>query len=198
MSHAVSEIIEMARALSEGDFDREFQQLFHGELGEVASYLNVVRQTLQSLSAMTDISCAILPNAADGVAAIRQETETRFDSLWEMVEIMQEDQAAVRSILAHGDHPSRDEVTSLSEIANKSKQILPSRMSCLTLQDVLRQRREKLQRLIETAAKKPFDLVAKFDVKTNKKQIQEGACTPLPARIDLDQSLVDQLLASLG
>ena len=50
MSHSVSEIIEMARALSEGDFDREFQQLFQGELGEVASYLNAVRQTLQSLS----------------------------------------------------------------------------------------------------------------------------------------------------
>jgi hypothetical protein len=196
MSHSVSEIIEMARALSEGDFDREFQQLFQGELGEVASYLNAVRQTLQSLSAMTDISCTILPDAVDGVAAIRQETETRFDSLWEMVEIMQEDQAAVRSILAHGDHLSTGEVASLREIANKSKQTLLSLMSYLTFQDVLRQRLEKLQALIETLEKKTFDLVAKFDVKTNKKQIQEGACTPLPAR-DLDQSLVDQLLASL-
>jgi hypothetical protein len=197
MSHSVSEIIEMARALSEGDFDREFQQLFHGELGEVASYLNAVRQTLQSLSAMTDISCAILPNAADGVAAIRQETETRFDSLWEMVEIMQEDQAAVRSILGHGDDLSTDKVASLREIANKSKQTLLSLMSYLTFQDVLRQRLEKLQALIETLEKKAFDLVAKFDVKTNKKQIQEGACTALPVRIDLDQILVDQLLASL-
>jgi hypothetical protein len=197
MSHSVSEIIEMARALSEGDFDREFQQLFQGELGEVASYLNAVRQTLQSLSTMTDISCAILPNAADGVAAIRQETETRFDSLWEMVEIMQEDQAAVRSILGHGDDLSTDEVASLREIANKSKQTLLSLMSYLTFQDVLRQRLEKLQALIETLEKKAFDLVAKFDVKTNKKQIQEGACTALPVRIDLDQILVDQLLASL-
>jgi len=88
-------------------------------------------------------------------------------------------------------------VASLREIANKSQQTLLSLMSYLTFQDVLRQRLEKLQALIETLEKKAFDLVAKFDVRTNKKQIQEGACTALPVRIDLDQILVDQLLASL-
>ena len=64
---------------------------------------------------------------------------------------------------------STDEVASLREIANKSKQTLLSLMSYLTFQDVLRQRLEKLQALIGTLEKKAFDLVAKFDVKTNKR-----------------------------
>ena len=197
MSYSVGELIEMARALSEGDFDREFQQLFQGELGEMASYLDAVRQTLQSLSSTTDLSCAILPEAANGVTAIRQEAESGFNSLWEMVEIMQEDQAAVRAILANGERLAGDQVARLREIANKGQQGLLSLMSYLTFQDVLRQRLEKLQGLIETLEKKTLDLVTKFDVKSNKKLIQEGRDTPLSARQDLDQRLVDQLLESL-
>ena len=197
MTYSVSELIEMARALSEGDFDREFQQLFRGELGELASYLDAVRQTLQSLSSMTDMSTTILPDAVDGVETIQKESETGFNSLWEMVEIMQDDQAAVRAILAQGDQLGSGEVTRLREFAKKGQQTLLSLMSYLTFQDVLRQRLEKLQGMIESLETKTFDLVAKFNVSSNKKQIEEGEITQLPPRVDLDQSLVDQLLASL-
>lgn len=197
MGCTVNELIEMARALSEGDFDREFQQLFQGELGELASYLDAVRQTLRSLSGNADMSRAILPDAVDGLAAIQQASETGFNSLWEMVEIMQEDQAAARSILADVDRLANGEVERLREIAGKGQQTLLSLMSYLSFQDVLRQRLEKLQSMIETLEIKTLDMVAKFNVKNNKKLIQEGGSALVGARTDLDQNLVDQLLASL-
>ena len=50
MTYSVNEVIDMARALSEGEFEQQFQQNFQGELGQLASYLEAVRQTLQSLA----------------------------------------------------------------------------------------------------------------------------------------------------
>ena len=43
MAHSVGELIEMAKALSEGEFAQQFQQDFQGELGELASYLEAVQ-----------------------------------------------------------------------------------------------------------------------------------------------------------
>ena len=68
MTYSVNEVIEMARALSEGEFDQQFQQDFQGELGQLASYLEAVRQTLQSLATSANGSKELIPRAADGVA----------------------------------------------------------------------------------------------------------------------------------
>lgn len=38
----MGEIIEVARALSEGDFEPEFSQLFQVELGQLASYIETL------------------------------------------------------------------------------------------------------------------------------------------------------------
>ena len=198
MAHSVTDLIEMARALSEGDFDREFQQLFHGELGELASYLDAVRQSLRSISTAADASSAILPAAANGVAEIRRESEMGFNSVWKVIESMQDDQASVRKVLASStDSLSKGDVEQLRDIANKSRQTLLGLMSYLSFQDVLRQRLEKVEGLIETLVKKTMDLMIKFNVKTNRKALEEGDGAKLTQKMDLDQNLVDELLASL-
>ncbi|MBI2182927.1 MAG: hypothetical protein HYU31_19180 [Deltaproteobacteria bacterium] len=46
MTFTVNQAIEMVRALSEGEFDPELQRHFQGELGELASYLGAVSQSL--------------------------------------------------------------------------------------------------------------------------------------------------------
>ena len=46
MTFTVNEAIEMARALSEGEFAPEFQRHFQGELGELESYLGAVSPSL--------------------------------------------------------------------------------------------------------------------------------------------------------
>jgi nitrate/nitrite-specific signal transduction histidine kinase len=42
---SVGELVEMAKALSEGEFEQQFQQHFQGELGQLAAYLEAVRKT---------------------------------------------------------------------------------------------------------------------------------------------------------
>jgi hypothetical protein len=70
-------------------------------------------------------------------------------------------------------------------------------MSYLSFQDVLRQRLEKVQRIIAKIEEKTLDLSIKFKVKSHEKMIKEGDGAELDQRADLDQNLVDQLMASL-
>ncbi len=198
MTYTVDELVKMARALSEGEFDREFEQHFQGELGELASYLDAVRQTLQVMSHAANGSYELIPVAADSVAEINQETESSFESIWQVVEEMQADQAMARELLNRmGAESKIDEVARLREIAVKSQQTLLSLMSYLSFQDVLRQRLEKVQGLIQKMEQKTLDLMVKFNVKAHKASITGGNGAQLAQKVDLDQSLVDQLLEGL-
>jgi len=132
------------------------------------------------------------------MAEINQQTESGFESIWQVVEEMQSDQAMARELLAGmGDESKNGEVARLREIAAKSQQTLLSLMSYLSFQDVLRQRLEKVQGLIQKMEQKTMDMMAQFNVKANKALIADGDGAQLPKKVDLDQSLVDELMASL-
>lgn len=198
MTRLVEALIEMARALSQSKFEKEFHQQVRSELGELVSFLEALRQTLQSLSHSVDGSKELIPQLADGVAEINRETESGFNSVWEAVEQMQVDQAAARQILgAEGGVLSQEEVARLRGIAAQSQQSLLALMSYLSFQDVLRQRLEKIQRIIGEVEAKTLELIAKFNVHTNKKSLKDGDPAGTGKNADLDQNRVDQLMALL-
>ncbi len=198
MVYSVNEVIEMARALSEGEFEQQFHQHFQGELGQLASYLEAVRQTLQSFSATADGSRELIPKAADGVAEINREAENSFNSVWDVIERIQSGQAAARTILKESDGGlSGEKVKKLREIAEKHQQELLALMSFLSFQDVLRQRLEKIQRIIGQVEDKTLELIVKCKVKASEKSIKEGDGANLVEDADLDQNLVDRLMATL-
>jgi len=198
MTRSVEALIEMARALSQSKLEKEFHQQVRHELGELVSFLEAVRQTLQSLSNSVDGSRELIPQLADGVAEINRETESGFNSVWEAVEQMQLDQAAARQILgADAGVLNQEEVARLRGIAAQSQQSLLALMSYLSFQDVLRQRLEKIQRIIGEVEAKTLELIAKFNVHTNKKSPKDGDPAGVGRDADLDQNRVDQLMALL-
>lgn len=198
MNHSVGELVDMVKALSEGEFEREFQQDFQGELGKLASHLEAVRQTLQSLAVTANGSKELIPSAADGVAEINREAESSFNSVWDVIERIQSDQAAARGLLSGADSElAGDVIAQLREIAEKHQQDLLALMSHLSFQDVLRQRLEKIQTIIGQVENKTLELMVKFKVKTNEKSIKEGDSAELGKTADLDQNLVDQLMLTL-
>jgi len=207
MAYSVDELVDMARALSEGDFDREFQQAFQGELGQLASYLDAVRQTLRSISDAAGSSSYLIPEAANGVAEIYQHAENGVNSILDVVDNMSVDQEAAGALLAaHAKGELKNgEVLKLQEITDKTRRGLMSLIGYLSFQDVLRQRVEKVQALIENLEKKTLELVVKFKVKSNELVIKEGEgekvlreeVKELSGEIGLDQSLVDELLNGL-
>jgi len=188
----------MARALSEGEFDRKFQQDCQGELGQLASYLEAVRQTLQSLSSAANGSQDLIPKASDGVAEINREAESGFNSVWEVVEAMQSDQAAARTLLEPSANGLKEvDVAKLQAIIDKNRDNLMALMSYLSFQDVLRQRLEKVQCIIAKIEGRTLELSVKFKLKSNEKVIKDGDGAALDQPANLDQSVVDQLMASL-
>jgi chemotaxis regulatin CheY-phosphate phosphatase CheZ len=198
VTYSVGDLIEMAKALSEGEFEDQFAQHFQGELGQLASYLEAVRQTLQSLSASAIDSKELIPKAADGVAEINREAENSFNSVWDVIERIQSDQAMAREILNNSDdHLVGGDVSRLREIAEKQQQELLALMSYLSFQDVLRQRLEKIQRIIGQVEDKTLELIVKFKVKEHEKSIKDGDGSDMGKSADLDQNLVDQLMESL-
>ena len=198
MTRSVEALIEMARALSQSKFEKQFHQQVRKQLGELVSFLEAVRQTLQSISNSVDGSKELIPQLADGVAEINRETESGFNSVWEAVEQMQSDQAAARQILgADGGVLNQEEVARLRGIAAQSQQSLLALMSYLSFQDVLRQRLEKIQRIIGEVEDKTLELIAKFNVHTNKKSLKDGDPAGGGKDTDLDQNRVDQLMALL-
>jgi chemotaxis regulatin CheY-phosphate phosphatase CheZ len=93
----------------------------------------------------------------------------------------------------------------LQEITDKTRHGLMSLIGYLSFQDVLRQRVEKVQGLIENLEKRSLELLVKFGVKRHEQGIKEGKgelilrdqVKELSGEIGLDQALVDQLLADL-
>ncbi|HEX2226223.1 MAG TPA: HAMP domain-containing protein [Candidatus Binatia bacterium] len=198
MTRSITELVGMAKALSEGEVEQRFQQHFQGELGQLASYLEAVRQTLQSLSSTAEGSKDLLPQASYGFVEINKEAETGFDSVWETVEKMQSDHAAARRLLGSRSESSNGpDITELHAILDKNHENLLALMSFLSFQDVLRQRLEKVRRIIGEIEEKTLELSVKFKMKANEKCIKLGNRAELDRRVELDQNLVDQLMASL-
>ena len=205
VAYSVGELVDMARALSEGDFERQFQASFQGELGQLASYLEAVRQTLRSISEAASSSFYVIPEAANGVAEIYQHAENGVNSILDVVDGMSADQEEAAALLAAHDERRTVDVRKLQEITDKTRRSLMSLIGYLSFQDVLRQRVEKVQGLIENLEKRSLELLVKFGVKTHEQGIKEGQgesvlrdqVKELSGEIGLDQSLVDQLLADL-
>ena len=207
MAYSVGELVDMARALSEGDFDREFQQYFQGELGQLASYLDDVRLTLRSISSVAGSSAYLIPEAANSVSEIYRHAENGVNSILDVVDRMSADQEAAMAILAAkaGQELGNNEIIKLKDINDKTRAGLMSLIGYLSFQDVLRQRVEKVQDLIENLEKKSLELLVKFKVKANEQVIKEGEgenvlreeVKTISGEIGLDQSLVDEMLESL-
>jgi chemotaxis regulatin CheY-phosphate phosphatase CheZ len=208
VAYSINDLVEMARALSEGDFDRQFEQYFQGELGQLASYLDNVRQTLQSICTMAGTSSYIIPEAASGVAEIYQHAEDGVNSILDVVDNMSVDQEAALKIMtamSSGQVVGDADIQSLQEIAGRTRRGLMNVIGYLSFQDVLRQRVETVQGLIEKLEKRTLELLVQFKVKANDQVIKEGEgetalrdeVKTISGEIGLDQSLVDELLESL-
>ncbi|MGE0682976.1 MAG: hypothetical protein AB7P69_18995, partial [Candidatus Binatia bacterium] len=89
-------------------------------------------------------------------------------------------------------------IDTLQEIADKTQTSLMSVMSFLSFQDVVRQRAEKVQGMIDMVDEKIHELLARFRVKLTALESEEyekepGEVTLTAEQDDVDQSSIDDL-----
>lgn len=193
--HAVRELVKATRALAEGDFDRETRQDFQGELGKLAAQIETLRHNLKTLSPKVTSSVHLMPEAAKGVAEISQQAEMTVNSILGLVDEMCVDQERISAMLervAQGETEALD-LCVLQAITDRSRTSLISLMSYLSFQDVLRQRAEKVQAMIDTVEEKIRELLAKFKLKVNEPGTGGEPSPPDPGRCGSSESpAVDQ------
>jgi methyl-accepting chemotaxis protein len=202
---SVSELINMARALSEGEFEKQFQYDFQGELGQLAGYMESLRQNLSALSPGMKGSAHLMPEASQAVAELSKQAEIGVNSIMDLVDQMSADQDRVLVLAENLEQGKRLDATELRNLAKKNQQNLMSLLSYLSFQDVLRQRAEKVQENIDVVEKKILELLVKFKVKVNEQAIRHkdgrevlrDEVKGLSEGIGLDQSMVDDLLDKL-
>jgi chemotaxis regulatin CheY-phosphate phosphatase CheZ len=196
----------MARAISEGDFNRQFQRHFPGELGRLAAYIDELRQNLKALSPAIGTSAHLIPQATQGVAEISQHAQSGVNSILELVEEMLADQEQAANLLDQLSQGQPSDLPQLQSITRRNRGSLISLMSYLSFEDVVRQRAEKVQQMIGEVEKKIVELLTKFKIKLKEHESEEGngqeilreEVKELSQDMGLDQTLVDELLESLG
>lgn len=193
--HSVRELAKVAQALVDGDFDQKIDTNLQGELGRLAAHIEALRQNLKSLSPQVASSVHLMPRAAQGVAEISQQAETSVNSILGLVDEMCLDQETVADILekvAGGESTALD-LPRLQAIADKSRTSLMSLMSFLSFQDVVRQRAEKVQVMIDSVEEKVRELLSKFHLEVPEAVVEEESTEDLSAQAaDPSQQVVDQ------
>ena len=190
----VKELVEAAQALSEGNFNQKLGQYFQGELGQLAQHIEDLRKNLQSLSPDMASSVHLVPAASRGVVEISQQAETSVNSILELVDEMCTDQEKVADILDRAEHAADTalEVSLLREISEKSRGHLMKLMGYLSFQDVVRQRAEKVQTMIDEVEEKIGGMLLKFGITIDAPtdaELRDNA--PAEAVEDVDQDSID-------
>lgn len=195
----VRELVEVTRALAEGDFEQKLQTVFQGELGQLAVYIETLRDNLQVLSPRFASSARLMPEAGHGVAEISQQAELSVNSILRLVDEMCLGQDIVSEMLAKaadGGVASLD-IATLQEITDKTSASLMNVMSFLSFQDVVRQRAEKVQMMIDSVDEKIRELLAKFKVQAisadEKEEKTPGEVGLASAQDEVDQTSIDDL-----
>jgi methyl-accepting chemotaxis protein len=195
-SPVVKELIEVTQALTEGNFERKLGNEFEGELGQLAAYIETLRQNLKSLSPRVTSSIHLIPKAGQGIAEISQQAEMGVNSILGLVDEMCADQEAVVEMferVEQGDISALN-VQTLREIADKTKTSLMSLMSFLSFQDVVRQHAEKVQAMIDAVEEKIRELLAKFKLKAHEPDEGDDSMNAQSEEVPVSQDVVDQSL----
>lgn len=204
-SCSVTDLIDMARGLSEGDFNVRFEHQFQGDLGQLATHLISLRQNLQALDPSISSSTHVMSQSVKDVDEISQRAELGVNAILELVEGMTDDYEEMLDLLEKGNKNGGMDVARAKEIVLKGKKNLSSVMSFLSFQDVVRQRSERIRDMLQEFEQKIMALLVKFRIKVKTQEIKEGDgreilredMKDLSEGMGFDQSMVDDLLDSL-
>jgi uncharacterized protein YukE len=204
MEYSVAAFIDMARALSQGDFDHEFARRFEGELGQLAAHIEALRQKLRALPPTAAHSATLLPQAARTVAQLSREADESVNSILGVVDEMAADQDRAIELLEAAGRGGPTDLRELRALTERSRRNLMCLTGFLSFQDVLRQRAEAAQDTLQQIEKRIVELLVKFKIKVNGTGLKgsggqesvRGEVRDLSRKMGLDQRLVDELLAS--
>lgn len=207
----LTEIIDVTKAMSEGDFYKELNTKLQGELGDLARYIDKTRKKLQKLDPTISEATEKMPQASSQLSDITKATEEATHKVISITERVMDDHDVVSGKIKK----LREAVTAgvidgmailkiareLEEINERNKNDLIEILTSLSFQDLTGQKIKKIVSLVEDVETRILELLISFGIKkedgTTKEEMMEQLKDATKG-LGANQGLVDDILKNLG
>ena len=209
---SVKKLADMAKAMSEGDFNKAFNTEIKGELGRLAKYLDETRKKLQFIDCPIKASTKNFPEASNQLMDITKETEAATHKIISLTEKVIDGQNVLTDQLQDlkgsthnlsNNNNIKSVIKNIETINESNKEDLISLLTALSFQDLTGQKVKKILSLVQDIETKILELLLSFglnvdeesnskDKKKKEEMITELKDSSKP--IDLKQDIVDEIL----
>ena len=196
----IDEIVDAARAMSQGDFKHEIKEELYGQLGDIARYINATIKKMQSVEPSIAHASDKIPQASVQLSEISKATEEATHNVMTQVEKVLDNHDL---IIHHTESAERgnDLPNSLSEVRNvvsENKEILLDIITGLSFQDLTGQKIKMIVGLIEDVEKRLLQLIVTFGLKSKDTNEDDSSLKEFSDNPTLKQDVVDNILKEFG
>lgn len=196
----IDEIVDAARAMSQGDFKHEIKEELYGQLGDIARYINATIKKMQSVEPSIAQASDKIPQASVQLSEISKATEEATHNVMTQVEKVLDNHDL---IIHHTESAERgnDLSNSLSEVRNvvsENREILLDIITGLSFQDLTGQKIKMIVGLIEDVEKRLLQLVVTFGLKSKDTNEDDSSLKEFSDNPTLKQDVVDNILKEFG
>ena len=196
----IDEIVDAARAMSQGDFKHEIKEELYGQLGDIARYINATIKRMQSVEPSIAHASDKIPQASVQLSEISKATEEATHNIMTQVEKVLDNQDL---IIHHTESAERgnDLPNSLSEVRNvvsENREILLDIITGLSFQDLTGQKIKMIVGLIEDVEKRLLQLIVTFGLKSKDTNEDDSSLKEFSDNPTLKQDVVDNILKEFG
>ena len=198
--NSIDEIVDAARAMSQGDFKHEIKEELYGQLGDIARYINATIKNMQSVEPSIAHVSDKIPQASVQLSEISKATEEATHNVMTQVEKVLDNHDL---IIHHTESAERgnDIPNSLTEVRNvvsENREILLDIITGLSFQDLTGQKIKMIVGLIEDVEKRLLQLIVTFGLKSKDTNEDDSSLKEFSDNPTLKQDVVDNILKEFG
>lgn len=199
-NEVIDKIVEVTKAMAEGDFHQEINENLYGQIGELAKYINSTIKKLQAIEPNIAQVSDKIPEASVQLSEISKFTEQATHTVMGQVEQVLDSQD---SILNHiegvekgGD--AEKAVSEIKQIVMDNKEAMLDIITGLSFQDLTGQKIKVIVGLIEEVEKRILQLIVAFGLKSKDKVEESIQQIEFKDNSTLKQDDVESILKEFG
>lgn len=211
----LSELVEAARRMADGEFQRLVKIEARGQLGQLARYINQTMAHLQQLDPTVRTSSRQFPRMSEHLSDVVRTTEQASMQVMDEVEAIVGEQAAMEQLIQQlvtlmksddRHQTALQTLARLQELNSGAQDRALKIMGAMEFQDITAQRIEKSIALISEIQDRLLRLLVLFNIPPEQGGSQNAEAkwrmlSEFAAASDsnaMNQGMVDRLLAELG
>lgn len=199
-TNTINKIVEVTKAMSEGNFHQEISGELYGQVGALAKYINITIKKLQTVEPNIDQASDKIPEASVQLSEITKATEEATHSVMAQVERMLDSQDLVLhylDLIVSGEDISKAS-DQIKQIVKENKDVLLDIITGLSFQDLTGQKIKTIISLIEEVEKRILHLIVTFGLKAKETKKVDDTLKEFTDSTKLEQGLVDNVLKEFG